>query len=70
MVDVTGSKRVKTSNGEIYQSVLVRVCDKDHMGRPLLLRVIQPGESVELSEDVSANEFTSMLGNIKVFADG
>ena len=43
--------------GDQWDAVPMRVVQKDHMGRVLLLRVMHPGDTAELSEDADANHF-------------
>jgi hypothetical protein len=49
--------RTITVGGEKFVSTVMRVVEKDELGRPLLLRVMRPGESVPLSKDPEANVF-------------
>lgn len=46
-----------TVGGVRWHSAVMRVVEKDEMGRPLLLRVVRPKESISLSEDKEANVF-------------
>ncbi len=44
--------------GEMFVATVLRVVEKDELGRPLLLSVLRPGETAVLSqEDPTANQF-------------
>lgn len=46
-----------TVGGERWNATVMRVVQRDELGRPLLLRVVRDDETVELSEDENANHF-------------
>ena len=53
--------------GDTYTATVMLVTDRDHLGRPLVMRVIHDGETVDLAElgstEESPTEFVIVYAN-------